>query len=111
MNFAIRATAWILILVPVALAQQTLTLEEAIERTPSDFRPVREGVKATVKGIVTSRRLLFGEYAQIPISDGKGHGLLLEAPDFMFEHVTPGDHLEVRGVLGCRFSNPLNSLR
>lgn len=71
------------------------------------MRPALEGKQIFVQGTVASKPVLFGEYAHLPIRDGSAHGLILEAPDFMFERVTPGDVLEVRGVIAQRGGMPV----
>jgi len=107
MRSVLSAVAVLLIALAGAGAQTVLTIEQAIARSATNFKPQHEGVTVTVKGSVTSKRILFGDYAHLPIWDGKGHGLLLEAPDFMFEDVTPGDLLEVRGVIRQRGGAPV----
>ncbi len=97
--------AWLL--ATAAHAQAPVPLQEASARKEADKSPALEGKEILVKGITASRPILFGEYAHLPIRDGSGHGLMLEAPDFMFERVTPGDVLEVRGVIGVRGGMPV----
>lgn len=107
MRFTAQAIVAIAITVAGAFGQGPMTIEQVIARSGPDFKPQYEGVTVTVKGSVTSKPILFGEFAHLPIWDGKGHGLLLEAPDFMFEDVTPGDLLEVRGVITQRGGAPV----
>lgn len=95
------------LLAAAAQAQAPVPLAEASARKEGDKSPALEGKEILVKGITASRPILFGEYAHLPIRDGSGHGLILEAPDFMFERVTPGDVLEVRGVIGVRLGMPV----
>lgn len=89
-------------------AQIELPLETAAARDPATFRPVHEGARLVVRGQVAARPIrVASEYSHIPLQDGGGHGLIVEAPEFMFEKVSPGDRLEVRGVLGVRGGMPV----
>ncbi|MFN7932317.1 MAG: GAF domain-containing protein [Bryobacteraceae bacterium] len=97
--------AWLL--ATAAYAQVPLPLEQITQRRAPDLTPALEGKQVLVQGTVASRPILFGEYAHLPIRDASAHGLILEAPDFMFERVTPGDVLEVRGVVAQRGGMPV----
>lgn len=97
--------AWLLTV--AAYGQVPLGLDKAAARREPDMAPALEGKQVFVQGTVASKPILFGEYAHLPVRDGSAHGLILEAPDFMFERVTPGDVLEVRGVIAVRGGMPV----
>jgi signal transduction histidine kinase len=70
-----------------------------------------EGSEVTVEGQVTGRAVVFSQHAHVAIRDLEGSAIVLEAPEFMFERVAPGDRLEVRGILassgGMRVLRPV----
>ncbi|MBL8178214.1 MAG: GAF domain-containing protein [Bryobacterales bacterium] len=101
----IRVGAWLLAM--AAWGQAPLGLEQVGARKSPDMTPALEGKQVRVQATVASKPILFGEYAHLPLRDGTAHGLVLEAPDFMFEQVTPGDVLEVRGVIAQRGGMPV----
>ncbi|MCC6364675.1 MAG: GAF domain-containing protein [Bryobacterales bacterium] len=96
----------LLLAIPLA-GQVSLSLREAAARNPSTLLPEYEGSSVILQGTVTLKPILFGDYSQVPIRDSRGGRLILEAPDFMFEHVTPGDELQVRGVITHRGGLPV----
>ncbi len=60
------------------------------------------GETVTVRGQVTSMPVEAGDIAYLAMAGANGTATLLEAPPFMFENVSPGDLLEVRGVTAER---------
>ncbi|MBV6430894.1 MAG: hypothetical protein IANPNBLG_01014 [Bryobacteraceae bacterium] len=106
---AIRALSLFLLLLLASLApgQVSLSLREASARNPSTLLPRHEGSSMILRGTVTLKPILLGDYSQVPIRDSEGGRLMLEAPDFMFEHVAPGDELQVRGVITHRGGLPV----
>lgn len=106
---AIRALSLFLLLLLASPApgQVSLSLREASARNPSTLLPRHEGSSMILRGTVTLKPILLGDYSQVPIRDSEGGRLMLEAPDFMFEHVAPGDELQVRGVITHRGGLPV----
>jgi C4-dicarboxylate-specific signal transduction histidine kinase len=56
---------------------------------------------------VADRVVRHDEFAHLPITDGHGAGLTIEAPDFMLDRTAPGEYIEVRGILGNRAGLPV----
>jgi signal transduction histidine kinase len=83
-------------------AQTVLSLQDAGARTPPTYSAKHEGQRIVVEGVVGGTPVSFQDYSHLSLADDKGFGLTLEAPEFMFERISPGDHLEVKGVLALR---------
>src|SRR5690242_15082792 len=96
-----RAAAALAIAWPLAAAPLALRLEQAASRTSADFSPVYAGKTVEVKGLVSSVPLSFPDYQQLPIQEG-GSGLLLEAPNGVFDKLKPGDEVDVVGKISAR---------
>jgi signal transduction histidine kinase/CheY-like chemotaxis protein len=103
----LKACAALILCCTCAAAQTRLTLEQAASRTPPDYRPAHEGQDVIVRGQVSAARVRFAEVSHVGLQDDAGHGLVLEAPDFMFEKVSPGDRIEARGVIAMRDGLPV----
>lgn len=88
-------------------AQALVSIEEATTRVPPEFRPVHEGQQLTIHGQVASKVIRIGDYSHLSLQDESGYGLVLEAPEFMFERISPGDRLEVQGILAIRDGMPV----
>lgn len=88
-------------------AQTPLTLAQAGERAASSGQPVHQGKDVVVRGVVSFQPVRFAEFTHLSLQDERGHGLVVEAQDFMFEKVTAGDHVEVRGIVAVRDGLPV----
>lgn len=66
-----------------------------------------EGSEVVIEGQVTGRAVVFPAHAHLPLRDVEGSAIVLEAPEFMFERVAPGDRLEVRGILAMSGGMPV----
>lgn len=96
----------LLLVSPYLHGQALLSLTEASARQ-QDLTPAHEGEEIVVEGVVAWRPVPFGAYSQLPLRDKDGGVLTLEAPDFMFERLAPGDVIEVKGRLKQRDGMPV----
>src|SRR5262245_18945930 len=88
-------------------AQTAISIEQAAARARPDSRPQYEGRDVLVRGQVAARAIRVQDFALLSLHDESGRGLVIEAPDFMFEKVSPGDRLDIRGVLTVRDGMPV----
>ncbi len=97
----------VLLALTAGSTETVLSLREAGSRKAPDYLPSHLGEKIVIEGVVSARPIPFGDYSHLPLTDDKDFGLALEAPEFMFERISPGDRLEVRGVLVHRGGLPV----
>jgi C4-dicarboxylate-specific signal transduction histidine kinase len=91
----------------LAPAQTVLSIEQANERNPASRKLIHEGEQVVIQGQVADRVVRHNEFAHLPMTDGRGMGLTIEAPDFMLDRIAPGEFVEVRGILGNRGGLPV----
>lgn len=64
-------------------------------------------VVGQVAGVPVLSSVLSSDQAYLPLKGDNGRAMLLEAPEFMFDRLAPGDRLEVRGVWVNRNGQPV----
>lgn len=110
-KLTIAVVGWLLLWAttpqPCSAQTDVLTLEQANERQAPAMTPLHDGEQVVLSGEVAGKPIPMGDFVHVPIVDKTGYGLIVEAPDFMVERVTPGDHIEVRGVLSHRGGLPI----
>ncbi|MCS7024550.1 MAG: GAF domain-containing protein [Bryobacteraceae bacterium] len=90
-----------------APAPLVLTLEQANSRRPGDRQLIHQGRLVAIQGQVAGRAVRYEDFAHLPLVDSTGWGLTVEAPDYMFDRLAPGEWVEVRGLLAQRFGLPI----
>jgi hypothetical protein len=84
-----------------------VSLEQVAARRPGDFAPVMEGQVVSVEGVVSTRPMIYPLFADLPIQDESGHGLLLEGVLSQFSGLQPGMRIEARGTISKRAGLPV----
>ena len=85
-----------------------ITLEQAGSRTGKDRVPAYEGKDVVVTGQVSARPIWIADSDYVAIQDNAFFGLLLRPEIPQLPDLTPGDWVEVQGIVAkraaCRFS-------
>src|SRR5262245_51173486 len=84
-------------------AQTRLTLEQVNTRKVLDLRPVHEGEKVTVRGVVNAPSFHFPDYTLLSIQEDSS-GAILQVPesDKRLESFHAGEEVEVSGTVTWR---------
>jgi GAF domain-containing protein/CheY-like chemotaxis protein len=103
-NARLVAPLLALILCPLHLtAQKRISLGELAKRNTTDFAPVCNGQKVTVRGVVSMPAFRFPDYALLPIQDPANGGLLrLALSDSFLNAFQAGDDVEAQGTVGMQ---------
>lgn len=87
--------------------KSSVSLDQASARRSGDFAPVLEGEAVTVTGTVSTKPMMYPLFADLPIQDESGHGLLLEGILSQFAGLEPGLRVEVKGTVAKRAGLPV----
>src|SRR4051794_1662147 len=103
---AVLSGALCLALCAMALAEPTITLQDAGARKPPEYTPLHDGRTVVVSGQVSTKPVRIGEVLHLAIEE-KGYGLILEAAPRVFEQLSPGDWVEAHGRIAQRAGLPV----
>src|SRR5262245_47868306 len=101
-----RLLAFALMVCACALAEPTISLEDAAARKPPEFTPLYEDRVVVVAGQVSTKPIRLGSFLHLAIQE-RGHGLVLEGTGNIFDHLSPGDWVEAQGRISKRGGLPV----
>lgn len=92
---------------PPAQPAPLLDLRSIHARQAPDFTPGRFGERVTVRGVVSTKAVNYGEYSHLPIQSPDGAGIFLERGRGSLDGFAPGDAVEATGSVSQRAGAPV----